>query len=481
MEAWARYRGVEILRFHTDLDVSGSKLSRPALDEAIGRAETGVSDGILVARLDRFARNLTGAMETIRRLEKVGATVVSVAEGLDPATPAGKMLMRVMLMTAEFELDGIRESWDQSRRRAVARGRHLGSVPPTGYRRGRSGRLALDPVAAPALAELFRMRASYRSWHEMHAHVAASGLKNPFGTARWTTASLLEVMANRVYLGESHCGPHHNRSAHQPLIDRGTWELAQMTKTLTATGSRRPALLSGLLRCAGCRYVMASSGQREGSPDTARKYRCPDRAPGGCPICAVIDGAEIEDLVVAKFFEMYEGSPLRRAASAGRVTRAEAGLVAAERRLGLLMDGANDPTEAVEREQAEAEASVRAARETLVVLARSKLAPGPAALRNRWSRLPVGERRRLLALMIDSVVVREDRGLGAADRVLVMPFGEGPQELPARGKVRRLDAIVWRDGPEVSAARIHEVKDDPVEARPLLFPAPDPAPLRLVA
>ena len=193
IEAWARYRGVEILSFHTDLDVSGARLERPGLERALRRAESGESEGIVVARLDRFARNLTGALETIGRLEAAGAAFVSVAEGLDPTTPAGKMLMRVMLLTAEFELDGIRKGWDESRRRAVARGLHPSSVPPTGYRRGRDGRLVLDPESAPALAELFRMRASYRSWHEMPdvrlpctprpTSSASSALPNPNGTA----------------------------------------------------------------------------------------------------------------------------------------------------------------------------------------------------------------------------------------------------------------------------------------------------------
>jgi DNA invertase Pin-like site-specific DNA recombinase len=95
MEAWARFRGVEILRFHTDLDESGAKLTRPALEEALIRAEAEVSDGIFVAKLDRSARSLTGALETIKRLDEAGATLVSVAEGLDPTTPAGKMLMRL--------------------------------------------------------------------------------------------------------------------------------------------------------------------------------------------------------------------------------------------------------------------------------------------------------------------------------------------------------------------------------------------------
>jgi hypothetical protein len=127
---------------------------------------------------------------------------------------------------AEFELDRMRESRNRSRPRAVALGVHLGCVPPTDYKRGPGGRLVLDKANAPQLAEAFRMRAEYPSWPEIHDHVVETGLKNPYGTAKWTTASLLEVMANRAYIGEARAGRHVSRGAHEPLIDRGTWELA---------------------------------------------------------------------------------------------------------------------------------------------------------------------------------------------------------------------------------------------------------------
>lgn len=84
-----------------------------------------MSEGILIAKLDGFARSVTGALETIKRLDEAGATFVWVAERLDPTTLAGKMLIR-----PELELDRMRKTQNQSRRRAVARGVHLGCVPP---------------------------------------------------------------------------------------------------------------------------------------------------------------------------------------------------------------------------------------------------------------------------------------------------------------------------------------------------------------
>ena len=114
IEAYARYKGIEILEFHTDLDQSGAQTERPGLGRAMERIEAGICEGILVARLDRFARSLSGALEAIKRLDEAGAVFISVAEGLDPLTPAGKMMMRLMLILGEFEFDRIRDGWNRA-------------------------------------------------------------------------------------------------------------------------------------------------------------------------------------------------------------------------------------------------------------------------------------------------------------------------------------------------------------------------------
>lgn len=163
IEKWAAFKKVELLSVHVDLDQSGGQTERPGLECALRRIESGETEGIVVAKLDRFSRSLTGALETIRRLDEAGGAFVSVAEGLDPTTPAGKMMMRLMLVMAEFELDRMREGWEESRRRAVERGVHLAGCPPLGYLRSEDGGLVPDPEVAERLATCFRMRAERRS------------------------------------------------------------------------------------------------------------------------------------------------------------------------------------------------------------------------------------------------------------------------------------------------------------------------------
>lgn len=90
--------------------------------EVLARCETGESGGIVVAKLDRFARSAVDALEAIKRLNDAGARRVSVEDGFDGSTPMGRFSIGILTLIAELELERIRESWASAVSGAVARG-----------------------------------------------------------------------------------------------------------------------------------------------------------------------------------------------------------------------------------------------------------------------------------------------------------------------------------------------------------------------
>ena len=166
---------------------------------------------------------------------------VSVAEGLDPTTPAGKMMMRLMLVMAEFELDRMRETWDESRRQAVDRGIHLAGRIPIGYlaiRRGHAG-------ADHDLAERDRHLLSDAS---RTAPLGGDGRIRPRRAEKDGPAIRpgppLPLAADEEP-GLRRRGPLGRLplpGAHQPIVERGIFELVQLTRShRPAIGSGRPA------------------------------------------------------------------------------------------------------------------------------------------------------------------------------------------------------------------------------------------------
>jgi hypothetical protein len=188
-------------------------------------------------------------------------------------------------------------------REAVARGVHVASKAPTGYLRGPGGRLVPDEAHREAVAALFTLRAAGRSWAALAAHMNAHAVPSPHGVTHWHGGSVLGIVKNPVYTGQARSGQFTNADAHEALVDRGTWEAAQVARGVAGARSGAPALLSGLVRCAACRYAMKPNRMKLRDGSTQMVYRCRGEGSGGdCPNRAAVTARLLEDHVVETFF-----------------------------------------------------------------------------------------------------------------------------------------------------------------------------------
>ena len=109
-----------------DRGVSGSKDKRPALDALLKDAKRRRFDVLVCWRLDRLGRNLRHLVTLIEELQSMGVTFVSLGEGIDCTTPAGKLQLHILAALAEFERERIRERVMAGLQRARAQGKRLG-------------------------------------------------------------------------------------------------------------------------------------------------------------------------------------------------------------------------------------------------------------------------------------------------------------------------------------------------------------------
>ena len=109
-----------------DRGVSGAKDRRPSLDLLLGAARRRKIDAVVVWRLDRLGRNLRHLVVLLEELQTLGVAFVSLNEGIDATTPAGRLQMAVLGAIAEFERDRIAERVRAGLARAKAQGKRLG-------------------------------------------------------------------------------------------------------------------------------------------------------------------------------------------------------------------------------------------------------------------------------------------------------------------------------------------------------------------
>ena len=111
---------------YVDRGVSGAKDSRPALDTLVCDAKRRRFDTLVVWRLDRLGRNLRHLILLLEELQVLGVAFVSLSEGIDATTPAGKLQLHILGAIAEFERARIAERVRAGLQRARAQGTRLG-------------------------------------------------------------------------------------------------------------------------------------------------------------------------------------------------------------------------------------------------------------------------------------------------------------------------------------------------------------------
>ena len=125
LRAYISARGWTAIEF-VDEGISGSKDSRPALDRLIAAARRRRFDTVVVWRLDRLGRNLRHLVVLLDELSALGVAFVSLNEGIDFGTPAGKLQFHVLAALAEFERSRIVERVRSGIARAKAQGTRFG-------------------------------------------------------------------------------------------------------------------------------------------------------------------------------------------------------------------------------------------------------------------------------------------------------------------------------------------------------------------
>lgn len=113
-------------KWFSDDGVSGSVVATQREGLAALLAYVRDGDVVVVAAIDRLGRNTLDVLNTVESLKEKGASVVSMREGFDLSTPAGKLMLTMLAAVAELERENIKARQMAGLERARAEGKHLG-------------------------------------------------------------------------------------------------------------------------------------------------------------------------------------------------------------------------------------------------------------------------------------------------------------------------------------------------------------------
>ena len=204
IEQWARQHRHRLVGIHADEGRSGGA----GIDERIGLAtaideiQAAGYDGLVVARLDRLARDLVLQEQILADLRRRSIRMFSATAGEsdylvdDPGDPSRALIRQVLGAVSQYERQMIRLRMLAGKQRKALAGRKAVGAYPFGYGavgRGRerdAGPREDEQVALSRMLELRRAGASYR---ETASALDAEGFR-PRRAARWAPATVRGIV-----------------------------------------------------------------------------------------------------------------------------------------------------------------------------------------------------------------------------------------------------------------------------------------------
>lgn len=120
---YAKNKGWEYEFFE---ELESSRKTRPIKEKVLQLVRDNKIDGIIVYKLDRWARSLQELIMNVTEITNRGKQFISITQPFDTTSSSGMLMLQILGAFAEFERELIRERTLAGLARAKAQGKTLG-------------------------------------------------------------------------------------------------------------------------------------------------------------------------------------------------------------------------------------------------------------------------------------------------------------------------------------------------------------------
>jgi site-specific DNA recombinase len=417
---WCELHGHRVVGIYRDEGISGfSGARRPEFERLLADARTGVGQLIVCWKLDRLSRNRPDFARVLDLCDTGDVELASVIESLDTSTPTGEAMRDILATFARMESRNISVRVARARLEAAMAGRPVpGGARPFGYA---PDKVTIIPIERDVLLDAAHRVIAGESLRSIARDFNNFGLR-PVAAPRWSAANLGKLLVNPRYVARAvYKGVEVADGQWPPILDVATHEKlkAVLSNPARRTQAGRPSvhlLVGGILRCAVHSTEARPVALGARAPDKGvRRYGCDGGDREGGRVHLVVAAAPLEKYVTDAVLHALDGPKLGeflklRATNGDRELADQ--LVADERRLRDLATmyarGEIDKPEWLTARPVLLQ-RIRSARDRLARRAEAAILADvgtePGALAAAWKRWTLEQRRDVLRLVLEAVVV----------------------------------------------------------------------------
>ena len=152
-QKFAELNDMQIIAEYVDRAISGKTDERPAFQKMITDSRKKQFEGVLVYKLDRFARNSFHAAIYKQKLKENGVRIISAMENI-PDAPEGRLLEGIIIAMNEIYSEDLSQKVSRGLAESFSKGYYMKKIPPFGYQII-DRKLVIDETTAPYAGEIF--------------------------------------------------------------------------------------------------------------------------------------------------------------------------------------------------------------------------------------------------------------------------------------------------------------------------------------
>ena len=279
--AFCEQHGYEIVDRYIDRATSAFKDTdkRTEFQRMIRDSEKQLWEGVIVYKLDRFARNRYDSATYKARLKKNGVRVISATENIS-GNPEGVILEAILEGMAEFYSKELSQKITRGMFESANKCYNIGGHTPLGYKI-ENKKLVIDEAGAAIVREAFELYANGSTVSQICKIFNKKGYRTA-KNSEFNKNSFRSIFKNERYIGIYKYKDLRIEGGVPAIVDKDTFDIVQQRLSKNAEAPSRGKakvdyLLSQKLFCGHCGSLMTGESSTGKSGTVYHYYTCSKR------------------------------------------------------------------------------------------------------------------------------------------------------------------------------------------------------------